>query len=338
MKFKFSVLIILISTIFLNSFGAKAQTENQVNGISQRMIIPLYIYPSNKGAAWQRVIDSNVYKNIDVIINPNSGVGSSINSDYLEAIKKLKAGSVNVFGYVHTSYGDRNIDDVKKEIDTWVLWYPLIDGIFIDEAEYRASQGDEPYYLEVYNYIKSKGLKSMNNPGTGTTESYISLADSTCIFESAVSKAFVFPSWSYKYDSDKFCYLGHSASLESMRSIVADLKIKKVKNVYITDATPAVDFWSYLPSYLEEEAALLYYGSISQTNTPTITQPTPSRTLTPTITRTPTKTFTPIPTKTFTKTPTLTLSSTPFSPTPTVNSTFWLCEQQGSQMTCVIYP
>lgn len=321
------ILFILLALILVSCASPqRVALPTPVAPIPQRMLFPLYVYPSTGGVRWQPVVDANVYRNIDAIVNPHNGPGASIDLNYFNGINKLRAAGIGVYGYVHTTYGARSISAVKADVDTWLAWYAPLVGIFVDEAEYRAGEGDEGYYAELYAYISSKGLKVINNPGIGTTETYIQLADTTCIFESNITKPFVFPSWGWNYPPSKFCYLAHSASVEQMRAAVAALKVSNVEYVYITNATSS--YWSSIPPYLAEEAALLAGGAVP----PTIIPATPSRTPTITATRTPvTASQTPIlvtstPTRTPTRTPTASIPATA------------VCEEALSVWVCDKYP
>ena len=76
--------------------------------------------------------------------------------------------NIATIGYVHTSYGDRNISNVKSDIDEWADHWVMygISGIFLDEMSH---EGDKlPYYEEIYAYVLGKsGLKEVfGNPGT----------------------------------------------------------------------------------------------------------------------------------------------------------------------------
>lgn len=283
--------------------GAALFASSTQSTIPARMLFPLYIAPGTNGNNWNAVISANTYGNIDVILNPSNGPGSAKQTNYVNGIARLKAANVGIYGYVHSTYGDRSIADVKADVDKWVSWYGPLTGIFIDEAEYRAGQGDEGYYAELYAYIKERGMLAINNPGTGTNETYLNLADTTCIFESSVTKTFTFPSWGWNYPSTKFCYLAWGASVEQMRTAVDVATKNNIEYVYITGN--GSDHWNFIPPYLAEEAALLAGGGVV----------TPTASTMPTVTKTPAVTFTatyaPIITPTVTRTPTPSLICVP---------------------------
>ena len=295
-------------------FGVtQSQTENQValptpvEPISARMLFPLYITPGTNGVNWNPIVAANTYRNIDVILNPYNGPSTSQNVNYVAGIAKLKSAGVGVYGYVYSTYGARPIADVKADVDKWASWYGPLTGIFVDEAEYRAGQGDEPYYAELYAYIKSKGMRVINNPGTGTNETYLNLADTTCIFESAATKSFSFPSWGWNYTPSRFCYLTFAATVEQMRSAVYMAVRSNMLYFFATNASSS-NPWSSIPPYLAEEAALLFSKGVMPVVTPSAPPSTPTVATipagsSPTVTVTATKTS-PAPTASFTPSPT----------------------------------
>ena len=287
--------------------------------VNARMLIPLYIPPSF--AAYQPVVDANTYQNVDVILNPNNGVGSGVNIAYATAIVQLRDGGVGIYGYVYTGYGSREIALVKSEVDKWHSWYD-VDGIFVDEASNKAA--GTPYIAELYDYITAKGMRVILNPGTSTIEAYMPIGDTTCIYETSPSSTLVMPSWGWNYPASKFCALQFGASISQMRSFVATARANNVGYIYVTDRTS--NFWRYLPPYLAEEAALLVSGEVVPTSTPTTVPPSATPTNTPTATPSVTPSRTPTPTATasatFTQTPTRTPTQTPTATyTPTITAT-----------------
>jgi len=153
----------------MSTLAVKETTSSpSSSSIGTAVIVPLYIYP-NPGA-WDSLyaaIKANPSQMFNVIVNPNSGPGAEKYPDpnYIAGLQRLKSfPSVKTIGYVHMTYGSRNIKDVEKDIDTYVGWAaysktkPItVDGIFIDEApsEYGTrnrnlnsrdpSKGQDPY-------------------------------------------------------------------------------------------------------------------------------------------------------------------------------------------------
>lgn len=148
------------------------------------VIIPLYSYPGDP--AWQRAAASGKTLETIAIINPASGplpCTTSTAEAYRQGIKQLQRGSVKVIGYVHTSYGARQIDTVKKEIDLYRECFSPLEGIFFDEV--NSSAKSAPYYAELTRYLKQRDPRriAVLNPGVFPDEAILSAADTLIIYE-----------------------------------------------------------------------------------------------------------------------------------------------------------
>ena len=338
-----TVILMLVFALgsYTNAGASFAAGRSAQQTTSTRMLIPLYSDPSTQ---WTSVINANTYKNIDVIINPFNGPGTSLQSSYINGIAQLRSAGVGVFGYIYTGYATRPLATVKAEVDVWKNWYG-VEGIFFDEADNTAI--GISYYSDLQTYVTTKGMTSILNPGTNTMEAYMSVANTNVIYENDPSSALSVPAWAVNYPASKFGALQYAASAAQMRTFVASAKAKNIGYVFITDDV-LNNPWDKLPAYLAEEAALLAgnvaVSTATQTAilpnaTPTITatiQPsfTPSATATlaatstlastatwtatppPTATNLPTLTSTPTSTKVPTASPTNTVTMT--SPTPTL--------------------
>jgi hypothetical protein len=201
---------------------------------------------------------------IIAIINPNSGpIATGPDSSYTTYMTKLKNAGVVMVGYVHTSYGTRDIATVESEIDTYVRLYPGIVGIFLDEASADASEIS--YYTSVYSHIMSKGLvHSILNPGTQPDQGYVAISTNIVIFESdAASYNSNFASWvacaptaaeksGYKYHYSGIAY---AASSSQMTSLVSEFSAAGMGLVYVTDGTLGGGTYNALPSYFTSETS-----------------------------------------------------------------------------------
>ena len=160
---------------------ASATTQSTTTTGSTGVMVPLYVYP---GSDWTQVIQiKNAHPSVPIvaIINPNSGPGSSSDSNYLSGIQQLQAAGVKVLGYVYTSYGARSTTSVHADIDSYNNWYH-VNGIFFDEM--ANTSGLETYYSNLSNYVKSLGMTmTVGNPGTDTLSSYIGTVDVLDIYE-----------------------------------------------------------------------------------------------------------------------------------------------------------
>jgi len=230
-------LLILLLTIFF--IGCNTTTTNS----SKKIIVPQYFYDYN---LWDKVAKADIKGY--VIVNPADGPGDNVDSAYVNDIEKLINYGKTPIGYVYTKWGDRDISEVKKDIDKWLELYPKIKGFFIDEASSLSNKF--PYYNELKNYISSKGnFKFVLNPGTFPDEVYFSIADAIVVFESVASKV---PNDICTSYSDKSAIIVYGASEEKMRELVR----KPCTYFYITDDNDSRPY-DTLPSYFDEEIELL---------------------------------------------------------------------------------
>lgn len=277
------------AAVILLSISASAVTP-------QRLIVPAYY---DGTAIWNQTYAALTAGDI-VIVNPDSGVGASKSSAYTGIVTNLKNKGIVPAGYVYTSNGTRAPSDVKLEIDEYYNWYGVTT-IFFDEAATGSSY--LPYYQDLYNYVKSRGGMVILNPGTVPNEGYMSVSDVVTVFEDSYSNYAhtSFPAWTAKYSPFKIAVLVYGCPAANLQDAVSQSRAQNAGYVYFTDASRHQ--WSYLPSYIAAEKALLNGSSPPASPTPA-----PAPTPTPTLTSTPT--LTPAPT------PTSTLSPTPV-PTPT---------------------
>ncbi|KAK6333961.1 hypothetical protein TWF696_002472 [Orbilia brochopaga] len=145
------------------------------------MITPLYCAPGDNATNWQSTFEtinssSSVY--FTIIVNPENGPGTGdLNGDLQAGIEKLKSfPNVRVLGYVHQSYGARDLSDIESDLDAYASWREpktdiTLDGIFFDESPADAAHA--PYVATVNAYAKDRGLDIvMQNPGTVPDEAY----------------------------------------------------------------------------------------------------------------------------------------------------------------------
>jgi hypothetical protein len=289
---QFMSVILLLAFTFGSYNTADALSMNgnkEINpGISAlqtsvtRMLIPLYSDPSTQ---WTSVVNANVYKNIDVILNPSNGPGAAKQTSYVNGIAQLRSAGVGILGYVYTGYGTRSLTTVKAEVDNWKNWYG-VDGIFFDEADNTLTSVS--YYSNLQTYVNARAMTSTLNPGTNTLEAYMPAANTNVIYENDPSNILSVSPWASNYPASKFGALQYAASAAQMRTFVANVKAKNIGYVFVTDDV-LNNPWDKLPAYLAEEAALLAGGS-TVTSTPASVSTTPAgiiSTVTSTFTSTP---------------------------------------------------
>ena len=228
--------IFFILVFFLGCGGGSG------SDIKRQIIIPLYFDDANK---WDEVTK---YQNEIVILNPFNGPGDSVDDNYQNLITKLNNNNDLPIGYIYTNSGNRDINEVKADIDKWLSFYN-IKGFFVDES--AIDTANLAYYQELSDYIKSKGnYYIVLNPGTMPDEGYFDIADNIIVFEDSVDKLDSEVCNSNIYKSSIIVY---DANETQMNNII---KTYKCKNIYVTDDN-LPNPYDTLPTYFDEEIALL---------------------------------------------------------------------------------
>lgn len=246
---------LLIICLLLCSCTSKKVSENIENNINTHgIILPAYIYPND--AIYDRIIESSrkLNEKLIVILNPSNGPSNSDSyayNKYLGYITSIQTNKSKVAGYVSTSYGSRNIDEVKSDIDMWVSDYS-IDYIFLDETSAEASQYS--YYTELTAYIQNKGKKIINNFGVTPDTKYKGLESIKIILEeSAVKVNSLINSVDYQnWTNDESTYNSNAVLIHTANSnYIETIDDYKACWIYITDDVLG-NPWDSLPSYYEE--------------------------------------------------------------------------------------
>jgi hypothetical protein len=156
------------------------------------LLIPLYIYPANihTNKDFNRVIElKRQYSEVPfwVIVNPASGPGTSVDPNYTKAIDRLIGAGCVVMGYVSTSYGKVPVETVQSNMQTWLKFYPRIQGIFFDEMLYEDNETAVEHQVTLNQSAHNLGFwPTVANPGTDTPGRYFAAesADVIVIHES----------------------------------------------------------------------------------------------------------------------------------------------------------
>ncbi|KAJ5469587.1 hypothetical protein N7539_009205 [Penicillium diatomitis] len=168
-------------------------------GPKSKVFVPLYVYPAP--GAWtplENVISTHPDVNFTVVINPGNGPGPDQlpDANYTREIPNLASyANVRLLGYVHTSYAQRNISLLRRDIATYAAWptvssnpHLAVRGIFFDETPQQFSDQALGYLQNLTDLVK--GLKGfgpngfvVHNPGAIPDSRYLSSADSTVVFE-----------------------------------------------------------------------------------------------------------------------------------------------------------
>ena len=238
--------------IFLSlySCGGSSNTQTATKSVDT-ILIPLYSYPVGQySQEWQKLYNFNTNKKVFVVVNVDNGPSAQPDSNYANAISRLKRKGFYVIGYVHSSYASRDINSVKADIDRWLHFYPnMIDGFFIDEVADQSYN----YYANVYSYVKSisPNMYVILNPGTAVDTSYWNISDKIVISESSYSN---FRNYNHSFNfqtSSNVCIIVYGVpditSFHEVRS--KGLSINSSCQ-YITDYSNPSTVYFYLSNYL----------------------------------------------------------------------------------------
>jgi len=264
------LVLVAVGTVLVNV--CVVETSHAAVGVCQRMTIPAYFAP---GATWTKAISGGSSVGI-MIMNPNSGPGTSRDTSYATYVNSTKAAGVKVLGYVHTSYGARAAGTVKAEVDQYKTWYGVTD-IFFDETSGDA--GQLSYYQGLANYVHTTpGSTVMLNPGTTPDERYMSVGDIVAIYEDNYTAyaRWRAPSWVNNYPSSKIYNLVYGApDATALANALALARSRNAGYVYVTnDVLP--NPWDTLPSYFSSELTQLAQSCSSDTTAPAVSITSPS--------------------------------------------------------------
>ena len=218
----------------------------------QSMAIPAYFYP---GSAWDQAIAA-APRVSTMVMNPASGPGVALDPNYLAKVRQAQARGIQVLGYVHTSYGQRNSGLVRTEIQLYWQWYG-VNGIFLDEVASSASA--LPYYRDLAAYIRQQASQRIVlNPGVAPDEGYMSVGDVIVVFEGTFASyvPLRLPTWINRYPGTRFAHLVHATTSSQLRTAMDLSKQRNAGFVYVTD-DGMPNPWDRLPTYWTQELAQL---------------------------------------------------------------------------------
>jgi len=218
---------------------------------AQSMAVPAYFYP---GSYWTQMDQSRPHPSI-AVMNPNSGPGYSPDPNYVNAVRAAQAAGISVVGYVYTNYGSRSLAAVEADVTSYYNWYG-VNGIFFDQASTDCA--NTSYYAALNSFVKAKGgtARTILNPGTQTSQCYVSDADILLTFEGSDStyvNSYSAPSWVNQYSSSHFWHIVYATSNSSAMSQAVSLsRQRRAGYVYVTpdtlpnpyDTLPTGSYWS----------------------------------------------------------------------------------------------
>ncbi len=251
-----------------------AQTASAVRAVYARpapapleVLVPAYFSPTDTTDWAKMTAGAAAHPTLTVtaILNPNNGIFTAAEPDYLQALAQFTAVGGKTVGYVYTGYGtgSRSVDAVKANIDRYLALYgrTLIGGFFLDEM--ASDPARLAFYEEIYRHIKARdpGLQVIGNPGTVPDAAYAGVADVLVTFENRGTAYTRYDprqgnDWLYLHPNRGQAALVHNASCAVMQRAVAAAATARFNAgpVYMTNLkfnpeTGVGDPWKALPGY-----------------------------------------------------------------------------------------
>jgi hypothetical protein len=222
-----------------------------------KLLVPAYIYPSGEGRKeWQKLIDAAAKADIVVIANPNSGPGDDRDIAYHEVFTEAGKRGITLVGYVSTNYANRPQAEIKRDIDTWVQFYPQVRGFFFDQQPREGRYAEQFAELRDHARQRLRDPLVITNPGILCDEAYLAknVSDVTCVFANYQGfDRFELPATFKPYKPSRFAAMPYNiAEVDTMRAFVAEAILKRIGYIYVSDAKPP-NSWGKLPIYWQQE-------------------------------------------------------------------------------------
>jgi len=221
-------------------------------------LVPAYFGPEGSPDPWNTMCEA-APAGSTVILNPRNGPVKRDGKVYAEPIRFCEEHGQRVIGYVFTRYGKRSLAAVEKAIAHYYGWYPMVEGIFLDEMAEVPTTKAETYYRQLAAYVHEKGGYVVGNPGnTAATPWQLGAVDTVVTFEgSAASYAAYSPAaWVLAAQPRQIANIIFGASETSqMEADCAEAAANNAGSVYVTSLPEKPDPYATLPAYWMTEAA-----------------------------------------------------------------------------------
>jgi len=229
--------------------------------ISMGVLVPAYFYPGGAGLKhWENLAAAAQRIELEVILNPASGSGRQADPNYVAVARRLKTSGTRILGYVPTTYGERDPQEIDEELQRYRDFYD-VDGFFIDEMSNTTARLG--YYVDLYSRIKGLDARYrvIGNPGTLPDPAYLEFAtaDVLVTFEGKATthERFANPAWLRHHPPSRTAHIVYSAPTpESMHQTLRHAITHRVGWVYITDDN-GTNPYDRLPTYWDQEVQAL---------------------------------------------------------------------------------
>jgi hypothetical protein len=255
--FLWTTLELLAGSMPLLAQTLKKKTSDRAPAVRMRLWVPAYFYPSGPGLRhWDRLIASAKSVPIVVIVNPASGPGDHVDTNFAAVLPRARKAGITLVGYVGTQYTRKPLERVKAEVQTFLRFYPDIQGFHFDEQSSDARGVD--YYAELYRNVREliPGALVVTNPGTSCDAGYAArpAADAICLFENERGFDSFLPAPSLtRFPGSRFCIQAHNVATEAqMKKAVRRAAAMKLGYVFVTDDV-GPNPYDRLPAYWDAE-------------------------------------------------------------------------------------
>lgn len=228
--------------VMIYHFSRKPYTPSTTNPASDNyLLVPMYIYPTVANMKYYYMVHESAQP-MKVIINPNNGEDALTlpNSDWKKALEVIK--DKETLGYIYTLYGDRDLSILMSNVDGYIDNGWGVSGFFFDET--LATDNKVDYYAQIAEYVQSKGMSVVFNPGTESAESMRELCDISVEFE---GNANTFDSMSFAAQNREGVACIVHGALEFDPHLFNNMKAA-FQGVYMIET----DAYNYLPAYWDD--------------------------------------------------------------------------------------
>jgi hypothetical protein len=214
--------------------------------VSPELAVPAYFHPAVAAADWA-LLTASASSVSAVILNIDSGPGSSVEPSLSAAVSLAAAAGVPVLGYVDTAYGSRSLREITVDMGRYRSWYP-VSGFFLDQASSAGRYAG--FYGDLVAAASALGAdRTVLNHGIYPDRQYAELPAELVTYEGSwdgYAEAGV-PRWARSLPPTRFWHLIYGAPAAALPEVLSRIG-SRAGTVYVTDRRGA-NPWDGLPSY-----------------------------------------------------------------------------------------